>query len=95
MANSIHLPNGIDLLTPVRRWLNCIEIDDVNLAKRLCQILPATCPFERDFKLWGGAIAHIPPLCKLNPLYDEVINLRFRALSYLADECGLDITAYL
>jgi Mo-dependent nitrogenase C-terminus len=95
MANSIHLPNGIDLVAPIRRWLNSLEIDDVNLAKWLCQTLPARCPFERNLKLWGGAIAHIPPLCKLNPLYDEIVNLRFRALSYLADECGLDITAYL
>jgi hypothetical protein len=95
MANLIHLLNGSDLLAPVRRWLNCLEIDDVNLAKLLCQIIPATCPFERDLKLWGAAIAHIPPLCQLNPLYDEIVNLRFRALSYLADRCGLDITAYL
>jgi Mo-dependent nitrogenase C-terminus len=94
MANLIHLPDRIDLLAPVRRWLNCLEIHDVNLAKLLCQILPARCPFERNIKLWGGAIAHIPPLCQLNPLYDEIVYLRFRALSYLADECGLDITAY-
>jgi Mo-dependent nitrogenase C-terminus len=92
---SIHLPNRIDLLAPVRRCLNCLKVNNVNLAKWLCQTLPAKCPFERDFRLWGGAIAHIPPLCKLNPLYDELVNLRFRALSYLADECGLDITAYL
>ncbi|MDY7024694.1 MAG: Mo-dependent nitrogenase C-terminal domain-containing protein, partial [Cyanobacteriota bacterium] len=37
---------------------------------------------------------HIPPLCKLNPVYDELISLRFRALCYLADECGEDITPY-
>jgi Mo-dependent nitrogenase C-terminus len=95
MAISFHLLNGIDLLAPVRRCLNCLEIRDVNLAKWLCQILPAQCPFERNLKLWGGVTAHIPPLCKLNPLYDEIVNLRFRALCYLADECGLDITAYL
>jgi hypothetical protein len=37
----------------------------------------------------------IPPLCKLNPLYEELVSLRFRALSYLADECNQDITNYI
>ncbi len=36
----------------------------------------------------------IPPLCKLNPLYEQVVGLRFRALCYLADECGEDVTPY-
>jgi hypothetical protein len=31
---------------------------------------------------------------KLNPLYDQLIDLRFRSLSYLADECGVDVTPY-
>jgi len=33
-------------------------------------------------------------MCKLNPLYEEVVALRFRALCYLADECGEDVTCY-
>ena len=36
----------------------------------------------------------IPPLCKLNPVYEEVVYLRFRALCYLADCCGEDIQRY-
>ncbi|MDE5116162.1 MAG: nitrogenase, partial [Trichodesmium sp. St2_bin2_1] len=28
------------------------------------------------------------------PLYNELIHLRFRALCYLADVCGEDITSY-
>jgi hypothetical protein len=42
----------------------------------------------------GRKLFHIPPLCKLNPLYEEVVSLRFRALCYLADECGEDVTPY-
>ena len=95
MANLIQLSYGIDILAPLRRWLNCLKIDDVNLAKFFCKILPARCPFERDIKLWSGAIIHIPSLCKLNPLYDEIVLLRFRALCYLADECRFDVTPYL
>lgn len=44
--------------------------------------------------VWGRTY-HIPPLCKLNPLYNEVMALRFRALSYLSDTCGEDITPYI
>ncbi len=31
---------------------------------------------------------------KLNPLYEQLIGLRFRALTFLADVCGEDITGY-
>ena len=83
-----------DLLQPLRQWLDQVEINNPQLAHRLCQIIPAQCPFERDVKLFGRTLFHIPPMCKLNPLYEEVVTLRFRALCYLADECGEDITAY-
>jgi hypothetical protein len=33
-------------------------------------------------------------LCKLNPLYEQLVGLRFRALSYLADDCGEDVSQY-
>lgn len=62
-------------------------------ARLFCKLIPAHCPFERDIKLLGYTI-HIPPLCKLNPCYEQLINLRFRCLSYLIDECGEDITQY-
>ena len=84
----------VDILQPVRRWLDRIEVRDQKLAHRLCKLIPAQCPFERDVKFWGHTLFHIPPLCKLNPLYEEVVGLRFRALCYLADECGEDVTPY-
>lgn len=86
--------NKTDLLQPLRQWLNNLEIDSPKLAHRLCQTIPAQCPFERDVKLLGRTLFHIPPMCKLNPLYEEVVGLRFRALCYLADTCGEDITRY-
>ena len=43
----------------------------------------------------GHISVHIPPLCKLNPLYEEVVGLRFRALCYLADECNENVHCYL
>ncbi|HEY9708582.1 MAG TPA: Mo-dependent nitrogenase C-terminal domain-containing protein [Oculatellaceae cyanobacterium] len=85
---------SFDLLQPVRQWLDHVEVKSPEIAHRLCQLIPAQCPFERDVKLLGRTLFHIPPMCKLNPLYEEVVGLRFRALCYLADECGEDISAY-
>lgn len=84
----------IDLLKPLRHLLAQMDIRDPELAHRLCQMIPSQCPFERDVKLFGRTLFHIPPLCKLNPLYEDVVALRFRALCYLADECGEDVTHY-
>lgn len=83
-----------DLLKPVRLWLDEAEVNSPRTARFLCRAIPAQCPFERDIKVLGYKVAHIPPLCKLNPLYDQFANLRFRALCYLVNECGEDISAY-
>jgi hypothetical protein len=57
-------------------------------------MIPPQCPFERDVTLFGHKVVHIPPMCKLNPLYDQLVGLRFRALSYLADDCKEDVSQY-
>ncbi|GAX35938.1 Mo-dependent nitrogenase C-terminal domain-containing protein [Nodularia sp. NIES-3585] len=85
--------NG-DLLQPLRQRIENIQINNRKLAHRLCKMIPAQCPFERDVKLLGKTLFHIPPMCKLNPLFEEVVGLRFRALCYLADECGEDVSPY-
>jgi hypothetical protein len=83
-----------ELLQPVRQWLDEIEIHDRKLARFLSKAIPAQCPFERDIKVFGYLVVHIPPLCKLNPLYEQLVGLRFRALCYLVDRCGEDIQSY-
>jgi len=83
-----------DILQPLRQRVENIQVRDRQLAHRLCKLIPSQCPFERDVKLFGKTLFHIPPLCKLNPLYEEVVGLRFRALCYLADECGEDVSQY-
>ncbi|HYX14586.1 MAG TPA: Mo-dependent nitrogenase C-terminal domain-containing protein [Nostoc sp.] len=83
-----------DILHPLRQRLENIQVRDRQLAHRLCKLIPSQCPFERDVKLFGKTLFHIPPMCKLNPLYEEVVGLRFRALCYLADECGEDVSQY-
>ncbi|NJM73581.1 MAG: nitrogenase [Scytonema sp. RU_4_4] len=84
----------IDFLRPLRHRLDSLEIQNRKLARFLAKMIPAQCPFERDILVFGRKVAHIPPMCKLNPLYDELVGLRFRALCYLADVCGEDIQSY-
>jgi tellurite resistance protein len=84
-----------DLLHPMKEWLDGLEIEDPRLARFICKLVPPQCPFERDVVLFGKKIIHIPPLCKINPLYEQLVGLRFRSLSYLADECQEDISEYI
>lgn len=86
---------GIDPLKPAREWLDQLDVKDPRLARFICKLVPSQCPFERDVTLFGRKIVHIPPMCKLNPLYEQLVGLRFRSLSYLADDCGEDVTPYL
>lgn len=92
--NSLAFSPKKDLLSPIRQWLESIEIRDSHIAHTLCKWIPSQCPFERQIKLFERNILYIPPLCKLNPFYEQVVLIRFKALSYLADECGEDISLY-
>lgn len=100
VAQALHLPAigkavaDIDPLKPARDWLDQFSVDDPRLARFVCKLVPSQCPFERDVTLFRRKVVHIPPMCKINPLYDQLVGLRFRALSYLADDCGEDITPY-
>jgi tellurite resistance protein len=85
----------IDALHPLRDWLDGLDIQDPRVARFLCKMIPSQCPFERNVTLFGHKIIHIPPMCKINPLYEQLVGLRFRALSYLADKCGEDVSPYI
>jgi Mo-dependent nitrogenase C-terminus len=82
-------------LMGLRQKLDGINVKNPHLARLLCRAIPTQCPFARDVRAFGRTLFRIPPICQLNPLYDELIGLRFRALCYLADECGEDVTPYL
>ena len=82
------------LLQPIAQKLDAIEISNPKKAHFLCRLIPAQCPFERDIRFFGHVLLHIPPMCKLNPFYEQLVGLRFRALCYLADVCGEDIALY-
>jgi Mo-dependent nitrogenase C-terminus len=82
------------ILTPIRRWIDAIEVRSPRLAHWICQLIPCSCPFEHKFTLFGHFF-HTPPLCELNPFYNEFVALRFRALSYLSDVCGENVDRYI
>jgi hypothetical protein len=89
--------NSDRLLQPLRflqQRLEKLEIQEEQAARRIVKLIPAQCPFAREIRLFGQVIFSIPPLCKLNPLYEQLMMLRFRALCFLADQCGEDITPY-
>lgn len=85
---------SLDIFKPLRQWLNQLVIHNPAQARLICQIIPAQCPFEREICLGNRLSIKIPPLCKLNPLYEEVVGLRFRALTCLAEECPNEVRHY-
>ncbi|HIK53790.1 MAG TPA: Mo-dependent nitrogenase C-terminal domain-containing protein [Synechococcales cyanobacterium M55_K2018_004] len=92
---SLHKPPRLDIWQPLRQWIDHIEVRDRQFATFICHLIPCQCPFERTITLFGRTLIKIPPLCKLNPLYNELIALRVRALAFLSDICHEDITQYI
>ena len=78
----------------VQQWLENVEIREEQTARRIVELIPAQCPFAREIRVFNRVVFRIPPMCKLNPCYDQLVGLRFRALCFLADYCGEDITPY-
>ena len=56
----------------------------IKIAKLVCYLIPVSCPFARDISFFGQTI-QIPPMCKLNPFYNYLMKLRWRALKFLHD----------
>ncbi|MEH2229180.1 MAG: Mo-dependent nitrogenase C-terminal domain-containing protein [Nostoc sp.] len=90
--NKANLDNSF--LNQIRYQLESVEIHNSNLARLLCKIIPSNCPFARTVKVFGRTLFQIPPLCKLNPLYEQIVGLRFKCLLYLVNECGEDARKY-
>ena len=98
VSTNLQSPSSSDryseVLAPLKQWLDGMDIQDPRVARFICKMVPAQCPFERDVTVFGKKIIHIPPMCKLNPLYEQLVGLRFRSLSFLADDCGEDVSQY-
>ncbi|XFA71981.1 Mo-dependent nitrogenase C-terminal domain-containing protein [Thermosynechococcaceae cyanobacterium Okahandja] len=83
------------MIAKVRHWLLTRPIETPAIAHRICRWVPAQCPFARTISLFGRSLITIPPLCKLNPFYEEIMTLRLRALTYLSEVCREDISQYV
>lgn len=79
-------PPHFSPLQDVRQWLDTLEVSNPRQAKFLCKAIPGHCPFEREIRVLGYTMIRIPPICKLNPVYEQLVGLRFRALCYLAEQ---------
>ncbi|NEO32033.1 MAG: Mo-dependent nitrogenase [Symploca sp. SIO3C6] len=86
--------NSVNFWQFLQQWLESLEIKEAQTARRIVKLIPGQCPFAREIQIFGKVIFRIPALCKLNPLYEQLMGLRFRALCFLADSCGEDITPY-
>ena len=71
------------IIRRLNQRISMAEIHSKRVAQLLANLIPASCPFERDIHLFGRTLFHIPPLCKLNPLFESLMVLRFRALTFL------------
>ena len=80
-------------LDPLKQWLDELDPGDVRLSSFLVHLIPSQCPFERDIILFGHKLVHIPPMCKINPLYDQMVALRFRCLGHLSVDEPLRISS--
>ena len=70
----------INLWQILQQWLSNWQIKSEKTARRIVKLIPAQCPFAREIRLFNRVMLRIPPLCKLNPCYEQLIGLRFRAL---------------
>ncbi|WP_017293223.1 Mo-dependent nitrogenase C-terminal domain-containing protein [Geminocystis herdmanii] len=77
----------------IKNKLDSWEIKEKNIAKKIVSLIPSQCPFAQDICVFDRKIVTIPPLCKLNPFYDNLMILRFKALCFLS-EIGEDISPY-
>ena len=53
------------------------------LAQLIVRLIPANCPFNKTIKFAGLSVT-IPSLCKLNPFYNQLVKLRYVALTELS-----------
>ena len=80
MQSQIIPRDRLNFLDPVRGWLANRNVQNARLAQFLCWLIPAQCPFARAIKFGDRVLFEIPPLCKLNPFYDSLMELRFKSL---------------
>ena len=79
-------------LDPLKQWLDDLDPRDERISSFIVQLIPSQCPFERDIILFGRKLVHVPAMCKINPLYEQLVALRFRCLGHLSMDEQLRIS---
>jgi len=74
------------VLPPLKPWLDQWDPVDPHVAALIVSLIPAQCPFEQDIVVLGRKLLHIPPMGKINPLYDQLVGLRFRRIGHLPED---------
>lgn len=85
-GEDVHSDDHASTLDRLRGWLDAQAPSDPAVARLLVKLIPAQCPFERDVVVLGRKIVHIPPMCQINPVFEQLMALRFRCLCLLAGE---------
>ena len=79
-------------LDSLKQWLDDLDPRDERISSFIVQLIPSQCPFERDIILFGRKLVHVPAMCKINPLYEQLVALRFRCLGHLSMDEQLRIS---
>ncbi|MDB4617010.1 TerB family tellurite resistance protein, partial [Synechococcus sp. AH-551-E11] len=79
-------------LDPLKQWLDDLDPCDERISSFIVHLIPSQCPFERDIILFGRKLVHVPAMCKINPLYEQLVALRFRCLVHLSMDEQLRIS---
>ncbi len=79
-------------LDPLKNWLDDLDPCDERISSFIVHLIPSQCPFERDIILFGRKLVHIPPMCKIKTLYEQLVALRFRCLGHLSVDEQLRIS---
>ena len=68
---------------PLKQWLDSLDLGDEMIFSFVVQLFPSQCPFERDFiflvACWSLSF---PPMCKIHPLFEQLVALRFRCICH-------------
>lgn len=89
-AKSLSQLQNLSPIFWLKQWLESVEVDNAERAHFIDDHIPSACPFARDVILFGHKWFSIPPMCKLNPTYEQLMMLKFKAQCYLADHPDAD-----
>ena len=80
-------------LDPLKHWLNGLDPGDERISSFIAHLIPFLDPFGCDIDLFAHKLVQIPVMCKINPLFEQFLAVRFRCLGHLSVEEQLLISS--